>query len=205
MTSIQYLPVDAVAACPLCGYGEKLTIELSNDGWRVFCHSCKGWGPSAESEGLALDAWHESVLFTDCHIDDFGSGDIVHAVTGTQQARRSNEIQEYNREAVMISTTTLMLSIFYRRLRASIRPLIRLLCWIARLDLDFVPLGKAGDMLPSLFYCPRCKRVFYSSVSLCNEEIVTCPHCGTSYLSANNCSVAWIMHEVDTSKLKRSK
>lgn len=101
-----------------------------------------------------------------------------------------------NREAVQISTYTSFCSRYYRGIRRLVRPLIRFLCWIAQLDLDFVPLGKGGDMLPSLFQCPKCHKWFFGSVSLCNEEIVTCKHCGAKYLTANDCTIAWIMNEV---------
>ena len=61
------------------------------------------------------------------------------------------------------------------------------------MEVDFIPWGLMGDMLGWMFYCTRCHGTFYAIVSPSNETLVKCPYCKTSYLTVNNCDIAWIM------------
>lgn len=80
--------------------------------------------------------------------------------------------------------------------RNLVRPVIRWLCRITAMEVEFVPLGLGGDRVPAWFRCSNCHRGFYNSVSMANEEIVECPGCGARYLTANDCSRAWILRAV---------
>lgn len=80
--------------------------------------------------------------------------------------------------------------------RECVRPVIRWLCHIAAMEVEFVPYGQGGDRVPAWFNCSQCFEGFYSSVDKANEEIVECPECGARYLTANDCSRAWILHPV---------
>ena len=79
---------------------------------------------------------------------------------------------------------------------AIVKRLIGLLCRLDGLTVDFISYGLGGDRLPWVFECHGCGRDFYSSVSLCNEDAVTCEHCGTRHLSGNNGYYAWIIKAV---------
>lgn len=78
-------------------------------------------------------------------------------------------------------------------LRKVARLLIRALCRVARFEVDFVPLGKAGDMVPGMVRCLDCQGAFFISVSMCNESFVTCPYCGKGWLARSNLGHAWLV------------
>jgi len=82
-------------------------------------------------------------------------------------------------------------------IRKLAQPLIRFLCRLAAWEVEFVPYGLAGDRVPAWFRCLECSTMFYKSVDKANEEIVTCPGCGTKFLTFNDCRMAWIRRRVD--------
>jgi DNA-directed RNA polymerase subunit RPC12/RpoP len=82
-------------------------------------------------------------------------------------------------------------------IRRLTRPLIWFLCRLAAWEVEFVPYGLGGDRVPAWFRCWECSKSFYNSVSMANEEIVTCPHCETKFLTFNDCRMAWIRRRVD--------
>jgi len=73
-----------------------------------------------------------------------------------------------------------------------VRSLIRLLCKVADLEVEFIPWGKGGDMITRSFTCVNCKSQFVESVSIFNEEWAGCPNCKAVHHIVNDGDKAWI-------------
>ena len=87
-----------------------------------------------------------------------------------------------NREAVMLEGGNR-----FRIRRAIVRPLIRLLGWLGRMDVDFLPWGVHGcDRIPAWLICHECSQIYYASLTTFNPDWIQCTGCKQWHRTLND-------------------
>jgi hypothetical protein len=68
---------------------------------------------------------------------------------------------------------------------------IRLIGWLARVEIDFEPLALPGDRVTGYVDCPHCMKSNLVTVSLFNETTCRCRYCYRPFVTMNDGTMIW--------------